>query len=261
MERSMPSGQAIEADAIPATPVKVKRAVQLLYCMLAIILVRILIGWMEAETTADIVIRVIDTLVFPAIYLFLIHKIRKGKNWARIVVLILAIAPSLVSVMMVYAIMEGLPQSRSHLLSSDYLAELAGILYLVERIPQVIAIAFLFQKDSSNWFRIVGELRRSARGPHLVRGVSIVDLRPQSSAKKTGMKKRDVTINCNGVGDLTIDRLLAAAALPNPEGVRIRAVRNGIEYTVTLPKGSLGISAMDTTVGRPSEEAHGTHER
>ncbi len=262
-KRSIRSEQAMKADTIPEMPAKVKRAIQLLYCMLAIILVRILIGWVEAETIADIVMRVIDTLIFPAIYLLLIHKVRKGKNWARVVVLILAIAPVLISVMMVpaYAIIEALLQSRSHLLSSDYCATVAEILYLIERIPQVIAIAFLFQRDSSNWFKIVGELGRPTAWPNLVRGVTIVDFRPESSAEKAGMKKGDVIIDCNGVGNLTIDRLQSLAALPKPEGVRIRAVRDGIEYTVTLPEGSLGISATDTTAHSTLEETPDSRER
>ncbi len=260
MERSIQPLQKMEAKTIPEMPASVKLAVYVLYVMLGIILVRILIGWLEVETTADIVKQVISTLIFPAIYLFLIYKIRNGKSWARVAVLILAIAPVLIAVVILYGMIAAVFQSRSHLLSSDYFATVAGILYLIERIPQVMAIVLLFQRHSSNWFKIVRELRRPVAGPNSVRGVSIVHFRPESRAEKAGMKKGDVIISCNGVGNLTIDGLQALAAIPKPEGMQIRALRDGTEYSVTLPSGSLGISAMDTTVHGTLVEANGIRE-
>lgn len=64
------------------------------------------------------------------------------------------------------------------------------------------------------------------------------------------MEKGDVIVEYDGVGDLTVQRLATLTATLRTEGMRTDMVfmRNGQEYSLTLPYGPLGISAMDATI-------------
>lgn len=94
----------------------------------------------------------------------------------------------------------------------------------------------------------------------LVRGISILGFKPESTAKKAGMQKGDVIVEYAGTRDLTIEKLLAFIAKTRTEMAerRLVFVRGGHEHTLTVPAGSLGISAADLTIqaasGNPCEE-------
>jgi hypothetical protein len=84
----------------------------------------------------------------------------------------------------------------------------------------------------------------------LVKGVSIIGLNPESRAEKAGLQKGDLIIAYDGVGNLTTDKLAALSATTTFKGAQPRVVfvRDGREDSLTLSPGSLGISAMDTTI-------------
>jgi hypothetical protein len=84
----------------------------------------------------------------------------------------------------------------------------------------------------------------------LLTGVSILGFSTESSAKAAGMEKGDLIIECDGVGNLTTEKLTALTATTKPAGSETRVVflRDGKEHSVTLPPGPLGISAMDATI-------------
>jgi hypothetical protein len=83
-----------------------------------------------------------------------------------------------------------------------------------------------------------------------VRGVSILEFRPESSARKAGMNEGDVIIEYASERDVTLEKLSAVIAKRGTEAgqVSVVFVRDAQQYTQTLPSGPLGISAMDSTI-------------
>jgi FtsH-binding integral membrane protein len=70
---------------------------------------------------------------------FFIFMIGKGRNWARITFLVLFVT--------------GIPLSVLPLMQSVAANPISGLLGIVLTIFQMVALVFLFQKQSSDWFR------------------------------------------------------------------------------------------------------------
>ena len=87
------------------------------------------------------------------------------------------------------------------------------------------------------------------------KGVLILGFSPESPAEKAGIEKGDVIVEYGGIGDLTTDALTTLTATTNPKGTDtlVVFVRDQQEYSVELPPGRLGISAMDSTTHVPAE--------
>jgi len=83
----------------------------------------------------------ISTLSFSLLFIiFLVWKIEQGRNWARITYLVLFVL--------------GVPFIIYVYLTSEVSAFLI-ILGIVGMIMQIIALVFLFQKPSSDWFKSI----------------------------------------------------------------------------------------------------------
>lgn len=125
-------------------PNKVSIAITLLWITIAIGVIRSI---MEFSNLLEVAIArgfgpkfVIFTTFFAlAIVAFLIFMIGMGKNWARITFLVLFIVGIPFTV---------LPLSKS-LLTNLF----SGVLGIGQIILQIIALIFLFQKPSSDWFK------------------------------------------------------------------------------------------------------------
>jgi hypothetical protein len=235
------SREDMETNTILERPPKVTLAVYILYSSLTLTFVRFFVEWLGAETSGDAFGPVLGALTILPVFFLLFYMIGKAKNWARVVVLISAIVRTLYVIIIVLGVVWG----PVHLLGWSGKFEITC--YSAEVILEIIALSFLYQRASSDWFKAERQwqFRRS------VQGVSVLEFSQQSSAKTAGMKKGDVIIMYDGVGNLTIEKLQALAATPKSEGTQIRVLRDGNEYSLTLPSGSLGISAMDTTVRGP----------
>ncbi|MGC8605242.1 MAG: SUMF1/EgtB/PvdO family nonheme iron enzyme, partial [Desulfomonilaceae bacterium] len=87
----------------------------------------------------------------------------------------------------------------------------------------------------------------------VTRGVLIIEFTPKSDARKQGMAKGDIIIEYDGVTDLDSDKLIALTAQTKKERRRaiIKFVRDGYEYSLQVPPGSLGISITDTVLRAP----------
>ncbi|MFH1113532.1 MAG: PDZ domain-containing protein [Pseudomonadota bacterium] len=103
--------------------------------------------------------------------------------------------------------------------------------------------------------KVQSALEKQSGDRLLERGVLILGFSPESAAQKAGMKKGDVIVEFGGIGDLTTESLASLTATTNPEETGTRAVflRDDQDYSVELPPGPLGISAMDSTTQVPSE--------
>jgi hypothetical protein len=124
-------------------PTNVDIGVKLLYSSLIIGILSTIMEYPEIikETGASL------GLVFLGIFLnyapawFLVFMIGKGKNWARITLLILFIIGSLIS------IFEAV-QSPGH-------AHDRNLLYYISTVCLLTGLVWLFQKDASAWFRMM----------------------------------------------------------------------------------------------------------
>ncbi|WP_157212171.1 hypothetical protein [Desulfomonile tiedjei] len=91
--------------------------------------------------------------------------------------------------------------------------------------------------------------------PALVKskGVSILSFASESSARDAGMQRGDVIVEYGSETDITIEKLSAITVKKTAEIGQVSVVfmRDGQRLSKMLPSGSLGISAMDTTVSVP----------
>ena len=120
-------------------PKKVQNAVTIFYVTLGIGIVRAV---MEASANAalqGVGSFLFGTLVVFAVMVFLIAMIGRGRNWARITFLVLFLLGLLPSI---------LPLIRSFTISP-----ISGVLGLAQVVLQIVAMVFLFQQESSAWFK------------------------------------------------------------------------------------------------------------
>jgi len=97
---------------------------------------------MEASANAEMAgvgFLMFVTLVVFAVMVFLIAMIGRGRNWARITLLVFFLL--------------GLPLSILPLIRSFTNSPISGVLGLAQVILQIVAIVFLFQQEASAWFK------------------------------------------------------------------------------------------------------------
>jgi len=122
-------------------PSKIATAVKLLYATLGIGIIRSIIeSSRHAEASSVGFVLFITFAVFGLMWL-LIYMTGKGKNWARITFLVLFIL--------------GVPLSILPMIQSLTHEPISGILGLAQVVMQVVALVFLFQGESSAWFKAI----------------------------------------------------------------------------------------------------------
>lgn len=120
-------------------PEKVAIAVKLFYITLGIGVLRsIMEASIHAQMASPAFVMFVAFFVLGIMWLF-IYMIGKGRNWARITLLVLFIV--------------GIPFSVLTLLQSLAANPISGLLGIGQTVIQIIALVFLFQKPSSDWFR------------------------------------------------------------------------------------------------------------
>lgn len=123
----------------PARPAAVSNAVKLLYATLGIGVLRAALEFRTIAQPASVTfIFLIWVIVFGLMW-FLIYKIGSRRNWARITFLVLFVV--------------GIPFSILPLLRSLSATPLSGLVGIAQMIGQIIALAMLFQRSSTAWFR------------------------------------------------------------------------------------------------------------
>ena len=120
-------------------PQRVSTAVALIYISLAIGVVRILMEASGLSQGAPLGFVLFVGFATLAVLLFFTTMIGKRRNWARITFLVLFII--------------GVPFSILPLLQSLAKTPISGILGIAQAVLQVVALLFLFQGISSEWFR------------------------------------------------------------------------------------------------------------
>jgi len=137
-----------------ARPASVGTAVKLLYAALGLSIISSLIdrSWIPEKIAGArwpewVLFGAIGLIVFGLVFL-LIYMIGGGKNWARIIYLVLYILMIL-----------SLPLSIKRFLQSVSNGPALGILNLVQVVIQGIALWLVFQRDSSAWFKTMKQAR------------------------------------------------------------------------------------------------------
>ncbi|MFP4402973.1 MAG: hypothetical protein ACOC3X_00320 [Nanoarchaeota archaeon] len=131
-------------------PNKVSIAVKLLWITIVVGIIRSII---ELPNTLEVLIEqgfyfglaigfvIFTAFISLAIISFFIYMIGKGKNWARIIFLVLFII--------------GIPFSILPLVQSLMANPISGIIAIGQTILQIVALVLLFQKSSSDWFKLM----------------------------------------------------------------------------------------------------------
>jgi len=110
-------------------PNEVSIALALLWTLFAIYIIKIIPILTEPGSIFDFISGVGFAIIISLILIFFIEMIRRGENWARITLLVLAII-SIINTAFTYA----------------------NPLEIIEIVLLVIASILLFQKSSSKWF-------------------------------------------------------------------------------------------------------------
>lgn len=129
----------IEQDAPVTRPSQVTRAVQLLTSGFVIGFIAATIRLWGHVPMLSLVLGLLLLLAFLSLCFWLIRKIAAGRNWARIVLLVLMIL--------------GTPFAIPAYIAEARVNVVPGVLSVIIVVLQVIATVLLFLKPSNRWFR------------------------------------------------------------------------------------------------------------
>lgn len=138
------TGRVYASSQVLLRPDKVGLAVLLLYVSLGIGLLRSLMEAPQQEAPIGLIIFI--SLLVLGITGFFIFMIGKGKNWARITLLVLFIV--------------GIPLAVPQLFHSLASNPISGLLGIAQTAVQAFALYFLFLKPSADWFRQIKSINK-----------------------------------------------------------------------------------------------------
>ncbi|HTY25989.1 MAG TPA: ankyrin repeat domain-containing protein [Desulfomonilaceae bacterium] len=169
----------MEANIVPERPSKVTFAIYVLYTSLGIGVIMVLVTWLLFGSPGPVGYFLItylmhvssfhfqtmwvmhgDVVIVP-IAAWLFYMIGKGKNWARMTLLVFVILETLVFALSL--LMIGLlPRSGFSPLSlSGFLIDACPT--ILQHVLQVVAVTLLFGRVSSNWFKAMKASNRKPR--------------------------------------------------------------------------------------------------
>jgi 4-amino-4-deoxy-L-arabinose transferase-like glycosyltransferase len=128
-----------EVTANLERPQAVTRAVQLFSASLAIGGIRAVFDLTQRVAGVYFFIALLILVLFLGIFFFFISRVAAGRNWARILLLILLLI--------------GLPFAMPGYVFELKASLLRGSLSVLVAILQIVGMCLLFTKDSNGWFR------------------------------------------------------------------------------------------------------------
>ena len=129
----------IEPTANIARPKETTLAIQLLYASLAIGLIRAVFGLTQRTSGAALVLTALIVISVFALGFFLIWKISAGRNWARIILLVLVL------INLPFAVLANISELKRVVWS--------GALSILIEVILWIGTYLLFTRNSNHWFR------------------------------------------------------------------------------------------------------------
>ena len=129
----------IEPTANVARPKETTSAIQFLYASLAIGLIRAVFGLTQRVSGAALILAALIVIAVFALVFFLVWKISAGRNWARIILLVLVL------INLPFAVLANVSELKRSVLSGAFSILIEVILW--------IGTYLLFTKNSNLWFR------------------------------------------------------------------------------------------------------------
>jgi hypothetical protein len=123
----------------PLKPKVVVLAVRLLYASIAIVFIRGIIVGFKFNTDVPLASVVLFLFFVCGIVCFLIYKISRGRNWARIVYLLLYLTGNYFTILPLFRSVAVYP--------------LTGILGIGHAVMELIALVMLFLSPANLWFK------------------------------------------------------------------------------------------------------------
>lgn len=131
--------QISQKASVIEKPAQVSNAVRLIYAGLAVAIINAIADFPYLSSLVPPKVLIFQMTCPYAIIIFLAIKISRGRNWARIIFLIVFFL--------------GLPASIPSLISHFSRSASAGWLMLLTILLQMISNVLLFQKPSNAWFK------------------------------------------------------------------------------------------------------------
>ena len=129
----------IEPTANFARPKETTSAIQFLYASLAIGLIRAVFGLTQRVSGAALILAALIVIAVFALGFFLVWKISAGRNWARIILLVLVL------INLPFAVLANVSELKRSVLSGAFSILIEVILW--------IGTYLLFARNSNLWFR------------------------------------------------------------------------------------------------------------
>jgi uncharacterized protein len=169
----------MEANTIPQRPLKVTLAVNLLYVSLVIWAIQCFLYWAPVGNSAGLpgwgtLPMILKALAFLGVDFGLYYMIGKGRNWARMVFLVLSgMGPIIVIPIFFIFVFTEIPvpplDASDFIIPAPFSVTLLSLVSTIVDISgaglQIAALILLFQRDSSDWFRAMKALRKPQEVP------------------------------------------------------------------------------------------------
>ena len=128
-------------DESSVPPEKVSQAIKLLYGVIGISVIRLIWTVFSHMDVRTPFMMILNSIMVYAVFGFLVYKMGQRKNWARIGITVIFAISIPLSILPMF-------QSISHSVVVNGLGLLSLVIYIV-------ALVWLFQQDSTKWFREV----------------------------------------------------------------------------------------------------------
>jgi len=129
----------IEPTPNVARPKETTSAIQFLYASLAIGLIRAVFGLTQTASGAALILAALIVISVFALGFFLVWKISSGRNWARIILLVLVL------INLPFAVLANVAELKRSVFSGSLSILIEAILW--------IGTYLLFTRNSNLWFR------------------------------------------------------------------------------------------------------------
>ena len=129
----------IEPTANGERPKETTSAIQFLYASLAIGLIRAVFGLTQRASGGALILAALIVISFFVLAFFLVWKISAGRNWARIILLVLVL------INLPFAVLANVSELKRNVLSGAFSILIEVILW--------IGTCLLFTRNSNLWFR------------------------------------------------------------------------------------------------------------
>jgi hypothetical protein len=133
-------------------PFQVVIAVRLLYASLGITVLNLCLQLVRPPAAeAPLGSTAFDLILICGLQVYLITRIARGMDWARLTYLVWLIISLAYSIFLFFPVLRA---SSSSLWLQTFLADLpVGILSLAQNVLEIVALVLLFQGASDQWFR------------------------------------------------------------------------------------------------------------